>query len=186
MFDFKNASAEALKAEYNRIARQTGDDQFFTRKELNHLPSVLADGEQVLAFSSGLMDGNTWLITLTDRRLIFLDKGMLYGLRQVSIDLDKVNAIGGSTGILFGTITVEDGARARTIANVPKRTVVAFTNRARDAMEARKRPAPLSAMPPPISAGNDVISQLERLQALREKGLLSDVEVEVQKAKILA
>ncbi|MDH6148517.1 MULTISPECIES: hypothetical protein [Paraburkholderia] len=34
MFDFKNASKQDLKAEYNRIAREIGDDRFFTKKEL--------------------------------------------------------------------------------------------------------------------------------------------------------
>jgi hypothetical protein len=31
------------------------------------------DGEQVLAFASGVMDNSTWLIALTDHRVIFLD-----------------------------------------------------------------------------------------------------------------
>ena len=79
MFDFKNASKKELRKEYKRIAKATGDDQFFTKRELNHLPAVLFDEEQVLAFSSGMMDGNTWLIALTDRRVIFLDKGLLFG-----------------------------------------------------------------------------------------------------------
>ena len=47
------------------------------------------------------MDGNTWLITLTDRRIIFLDKGMIYGLKQTTIDLDKVNAVSGETGLFL-------------------------------------------------------------------------------------
>ena len=36
MFDFKNASKKALQQEYKRIAKATGDDRFFTKKELNH------------------------------------------------------------------------------------------------------------------------------------------------------
>jgi hypothetical protein len=121
-FDFKNAAPEDLKREYRRIAQEIGDDQFFTKKELNHLPSVLSDGEQVLAFTSGLMDGNTWLIALTDRRIIFLDKGLIYGLKQTAIDLDKVNSISGQTGLMFGKIIVEDGASSRVIGNVMKKT----------------------------------------------------------------
>ncbi|MGH8273023.1 MAG: hypothetical protein ACRES9_02020 [Gammaproteobacteria bacterium] len=58
-FDFKHASAAERKVEYKRIAKEIGDDQFFTKKELNYLPEILADGEQILAFSSGLMDGDT-------------------------------------------------------------------------------------------------------------------------------
>ncbi|WP_160012613.1 PH domain-containing protein [Rhizobium sp. 18055] len=180
-FDFKNATKTELKTEYDRIAKDMGDDQFFTKKELNFLPEVLGEGEQVLAFTSGLMDGNTWLITLTDRRIIFLDKGMVFGLKQSSISLDKVNAVSGETGIIFGSIKIEDGATQREIRNVLKKTVVKFVNKVRDALEARKSPA--STNPGPAA---DVVSMLERLAALKTSGALTDAEFEMQKAKLLA
>lgn len=183
-FDFKTASPEVLRTEYSRIAKLTGDDQFFTRKELAHLPEVLAQGEPVLAFCSGSMEASTWLIALTDRRILFLDKGLFFGLKQVSIDLDKVNAVTGSTRLLLGQIEIEDGARNRIINNVPKRTVVAFTNLVRDAMEARKRPV---ASPPalPQLPADDIIDKLERLAVLRRDGILTDEEFTTQKARIL-
>ena len=84
-----------LHQEYKRIAKATGDDRFFTKKELNHLPKVLMNGDQVLTFSSGLMDGKTWLIALTDKRILFLDKGLLFGLRQTTIPVDKISAVSG-------------------------------------------------------------------------------------------
>ncbi|MDH4458188.1 MAG: PH domain-containing protein [Nevskia sp.] len=183
-FDFKNAKPAQLKAEYDRIAKELGDDQFFTRKELNHLPQILGDGEQVLAFTSGLMDADTWLITLTDRRIIFLDKGMIYGLKQTTIDLDKINSITGETGIFFGKIKIEDGAKEREIDNVWKKTVVKFTNKTRDAIEARKRPQQIMQVKGPNE--DDVVSKLERLAALLEKGILSTEEFQQQKAKLLA
>jgi hypothetical protein len=180
-FDFKNAAPAQLKAEYDRIAKEVGDAQFFTKKELNHLPEVLADGEQVLAFTSGLMDGHTWLITLTDRRIIFLDKGMVWGLKQTAIDLDKINAVTGETGIIFGTIKIEDGAKEREIRNVWKKTVIKFTNKARDAIEERKAPrAGLREAKP------DLVKQLEGLAALRDKGVLTEGEFAAQKSKLLA
>lgn len=181
-FDFKNCSVDERKREYDRIAKVIGDDQFFTKKELNHLPEILSAGEDVIAFSSGLMDGNTWLITLTDRRVIFLDKGMLYGLKQISIDMDKINAVSGETGIIFGKITIQDGASARVIDNVWKKTVVPFTNLLRDAIEKRKG---VNAAPVARS-GDDIVDKLERLAALMEKGILTQDEFMQQKAKLLA
>lgn len=182
-FDFKNASEADRKAEYNRIANEIGDDQFFTKKELNHLPEILLDGEQVLAFTSGLMDGNTWLITLTDKRVIFLDKGMVFGLKQTVIDLDKVSSVSGETGLLFGKISIHDGSSTRTIENVWKKTVVKFTNKVRDAMEAKKHSNRPSQ--PQVISGDDIASQLERLAALKEKGFLTQEEFNQQKAKLL-
>jgi len=183
-FDFKNASPADLRREYNRIAVEIGDDQFFTKKELNHLPEILSIGEQVLAFTSGLMDGNTWLITLTDKRIIFLDKGMIFGLKQTTVDLDKVNSVSGQTGIFFGKIIIEDGASSREIGNVWKKTVVSFTNKVRDAIDARKSTSKHvynSQIP-----GEDIVSKLERLAALFEKGVINQEEFAQQKAKLLA
>lgn len=182
-FDFKNASKTELKNEYNRIAKEIGDDQFFTKKELNYLPEVLRDGEQILAFTSGLMDGNTWLITLTDRRVIFLDKGMIYGLTQSVIDLDKINAVSGSTGIFFGKISIEDGASERVIENVWKKTVKVFTNKIQDAIEARKNNNSQSVSNTPVT--EDPYEKLEKLAGLKEKGIISEEEFNEEKKKIL-
>ena len=136
MFDFKNASKKELREEYKRIARATGDDQFFTKKELYHLPTVLMDEEQVLAFSSGIMDGNTWLITLTDRRVIFLDKGLLFGMRQTAIPIGKISSVSGETGIIFGKIAINSGHSEHKITSVLKHTVLPFTNKLQEVIEA--------------------------------------------------
>lgn len=184
-FDFKNASSAERKVECKRIAAEVGDDLFFTKKELEHLPEILLDGEYVISFTSGMMDGNTWLITLTDKRIIFLDKGMLYGLKQAVIDLDKVNAVSCETGLLLGSISIQDGATTRTIKNVQKKTVVNFTNKVRDALEARKRPQPSHPTLSNTAETIDVISQLERLASLKEKGVLSQDEFDQQKRKLI-
>ncbi|MGZ2746386.1 PH domain-containing protein [Burkholderia stagnalis] len=144
------------------------------------------DGEQVLAFSSGLMDGNTWLIVLTDHRVLFLDKGLIYGLKQISINLDKVNSVSGTTGIMFGEIRIEDGASERIVKNVWKKTVVPFTNKVRDAIREYTRASQPAAAAPVAPAADDVVSKLERLAALKERGILTDAEFADQKAKILA
>lgn len=183
MFDFKNASKIELKNEYKRIADDMGDDQFFTKKELNYLPEILMEQEQVLGFTSGLMDANTWLITLTDKRIIFLDKGMIYGLKQSIVDLDKVNAVSGSTGLLFGTITITDGANDRLIKNVWKKTVKNFTNKVQEALEARK--SPQQAVQQTQDKEVDPYEQLEKIAGLKDKGIITEEEFETQKKKIL-
>ena len=93
------------------------------------------DGEQVLAFSSGLMDNNTWLIALTDRRVIFLDKGMLYGLKQTTIAVSRISAVTGETGVMFGKITINAGSSEWKITKVLKKTVLPFTNKLQEVME---------------------------------------------------
>ena len=180
-FDFKNASREELKKEYDRIAKEIGDNQFFTKKELRYLPEILQDGEQILAFTSGVMDGNTWLITLTDKRIIFLDKGMIYGLKQEIIPLNRVNAISGSTGLLLGKIIITDGAKDRIIKNVLKKTVKPFTNKCQEAIDAFNQ----RQMQSTSKVDDDPYAKLEKLASLKEKGIITDEEFEKEKSKIL-
>lgn len=178
-FDFKNATQAERNEEYKRIAKEVGDDQFFTKKELTFLPKILASGEQIIAFTSGFMDGNTWLITLTDRRIIFLDKGMIYGLKQISINLDKINSISGHTGMFFGKIIIGDGSSQYQITYVWKKTVTKFTNLARDAIEKCNSTVL-------VSSSEDLVTKLSKLSGLVEKGILSEDEFNQQKAKLLA
>jgi len=178
-FDFKNASRAELENQFFLMAQEAHSAELFTKKELYHLPEILADGEQVLAYTSGLMNGNSWLIALTDRRVIFLDKGLVYGLKQVIIDLDKINAVSCRTGLVFGEIGITDGASAKKISNVPKATAAPFAAKIQEAIEARKHPR--DAAPPAM----DVVSMLERLAALRDRGVLTDDEFAAQKIIIL-
>lgn len=182
MFDYKNASKKELKEQFNKIAKEQGDDQFFTKKELNHLPEVLMDNEQVLAFSSGIMDGNTWLITLTDQRIIFLDKGMIFGLKQTVINLDSIKSVSGETGIFFGKIIITEGTTNYKIDNVWKKTVKNFTNKVQEQMQKINKTANNSQQ---IIKEESIEDKIEKLHNLKEKGLISDEEFESAKYKAL-
>ena len=103
-----------------------------TKKELRHLPEILMDGEQILAFSSGIVDNKSWLITLTDRRVVFLNKGLFYGLEQVSIPLEKISSVSCETGLMFGKIHIGAGSDSKKITNVLKKTVIPFTNKVQE------------------------------------------------------
>lgn len=179
-FDFKNASRAELENQFFLLAQQPHSAELFTKKELYHLPEIVSAGEQIIAYTSGLMSGNTWLIALTDRRVIFLDKGIVYGLKQVIIDLDKINAVSCKTGLMFGEIAITDGASTKKISNVPKATAAPFAAKIQEALESRKQVR--HAAPEPT----DVVSLLERLAALRDRGILTDDEFAAQKDIILA
>ena len=173
----------------NEIQRQIkalGDvDTSGTKKEIKYLPDIMTDDEEVLALTSGLMDGNTWLVVCTGKRIIFLDKGMIYGLKQRETPLEKINSIEQKTGMIFGSIGIWDGAALMEIENIMKKTIRPFVesvNRAREALKAAEGGAQHSATP----SNPDVASRLERLANLRDRGVLSDDEFQTQKDKILS
>jgi hypothetical protein len=160
--------------------KELGDtDTFGTKKEIRYLPEILASDEMFQGLTSGLMDGNTWLIALTDRRIIFLDKGMIYGLKQKEVPLEKINSIEQKTGIMFGEIAIWDGASRMEIKNVMKKTVKPFVAAVNSALTDRRAPS-LSASPQP-----SVAEQLRELADLRDKGVLTDDEFAEQKRKLL-
>lgn len=134
--DFTTATRSQLECIWKAISDETGDDRFFTTKELDALPGEVSPGEQVLSFSSGQLDGNSWLIVLTDERILFLDKGLLYGMKKVSIEINRISNIESERGLMFGKIVVGANGRLYPIEYVWKRTVDPFVNKARLAMRA--------------------------------------------------
>ncbi len=160
--------------------KELGDvDTFGTKKEIRYLPEVLAQDETLQGLTSGLMGGNTWLIALTHRRIIFLDKGMIYGLKQKEVPLEKINSIEQKTGIVFGEIGIWDGASRMEIKNVTKKTVKPFVAAVNAAISALKTPG--TTAPPEAT----VATQLAEFAALRDKGILTEEEFSEQKHKLL-
>lgn len=153
---------------------------FWTQKEIRALPEILDPDEKILAVTSGFIDGSTWLLTCTNRRLIFLNRGMIYGLRQIQMPLDRIQSIDHSAVIALGTIRVWDGASAIAIGMVFKPSILPFVRATEEAMYAFKRGA--ASKPATV----DIASQLERLAALKEKGHLTEAEFEAQKKKLLS
>ncbi|MFP9431785.1 PH domain-containing protein [Enterobacter sp. LM3] len=183
MIDYKTASKDQLKKEFTRLAKVVSDSTFGTKKEFFHLPNILNSGEQPLAVASGAMDGNTWLITLTNQRVIFLDKGMVFGVKQVDVNLKNIVSVGGKTGLILGEIMISTSGQTYTIKNVMKTSVIPFTNLINSTRNAQNEA--LQQVEQAKPQADDFISQMERLAALKEKGILSDEEFQQQKQRIL-
>lgn len=181
MLDYKKATQQQLKEEYKRLSEVVQNVSFGTKKEFFHLPNILNDNEQPLAIASGMMDGNTWLITLTNQRVIFLDKGMLFGVKQVDISLKDVVSVGGKTGMLLGSITISTSGQNYTIKDVAKTSVIPFTN----LVNSTRNNLNINSNQSTSSAGTDIVAQLEKLALLKEKGVLTEEEFQQQKSRIL-
>ena len=159
-------------------------DTFGTKKEIKFLPEVLRGSESIKGLTSGFMGGNTWLIVCTEKRIIFLDKGMLYGLKQKDTPLEKINSIEHKIGMIFGKITIRDAASEMTIEHIEKTAVAPFLETVNSAIEALKSSA--NAPPPAGNEHVDVASQLGKLADLRDKGVLTEEEFQGQKKKLLS
>jgi|CXWL01.1.fsa_nt_gi hypothetical protein len=154
---------------------------FWTKKEIRALPEILEHDESVKAITSGLMNNATWLAVCTEKRVIFINRGMLYGIRQIQIPLERIQAIDHEATIFFGSITVWDGASAFTISMVLKNSILPFVKATQEQMHALR--GQIKSAPQP--AAMDIASQLERLANLKEKGHLTEEEFQSQKKKLL-
>lgn len=175
---------------------------FYTKKEIRYLPEILGDGERILALTSGYMNGTTWLCVCTDRRVLFLDRGFLFGLRQVQMNLDRIQSIDSSYAIFFGTIRMWDGAASIQIRMVLKSSIQPFVRTVQEAVDAYKRQmvhdiaysvqdAHSSArkagnVPPAKAAGAHWVDELDKLSRLRKEGTLSEEEFQRAKSRLLA
>ncbi|MFP1789583.1 PH domain-containing protein [Lonsdalea quercina] len=186
MIDYKTASKEQLKAEMKRLCSVVSDVPFATKKEFFHLPEILSEGETPLAVATGIMDGNTWLITLTNKRVIFLDKGMLYGVKQIDVNLSNIVSVGGKTGILLGEILISTSGQNYTIKNVMKASVIPFTNLINETRNNQREPSQKPQQPTESSISFDEkIEKIKKLAAMKEDGILTDEEFQIQKQRIL-
>lgn len=169
---------------------------FYTRKEIRYLPKILTDGERILALTSGFMNNHTWLCVCTSHRLLFIDRGMFWGLRQIQMNLDRIQAIDSRVTLFFGSIRVWDGASSFEVGLIPKSCVTAFVRTTQDAMDRYKRqmvhdivghashvqPGAAHTAPAKPEAW---LGELERLAQLKASGHLTEAEYTAAKAKLL-
>ena len=168
---------------------------FYTRKEINYLPKVLTEGENILALTSGFMQNRTWLAVCTDKRILFLDRGMFFGVKQVQINLDRLQTIESDIGLFFGSIRVVDAGSAMSIGMVLRSSIAPFVRTVQNAMDEYKRNmaydlarATTNAMGGHHSATpthNAMIDELERLAKLNTDGHLTHEEYLAAKTKLL-
>ena len=152
-----------------------------TKKEVSYLPEILNPDERVLGLISGFLDGNTWIIALTDRRVIFLDKGMLYGLKQRELPLDKINSISQKRGLLLGSITIQDGASAIKIENIDKGCIGSFVDSLNAAIDSYKFQSSPVVQSSNVSGADEIL----KFKSLLDQGIITRDEFEIKKRQIL-
>ena len=112
-----------LETIIKQLEKANVTDTFGTKKEIKVLPEIINDNETILYATSGLFKGNTVLIVCTDSRILFIDKGLIYGVKSYEIPLDMVNGVSYSIGLVFGKVSVVNGAITNEIDNIDKKTV---------------------------------------------------------------
>ena len=153
-------------------------------KEIKQLPSILWEDEVVEKLVQGIYGSGYGILVATNKRLIFVDKGWIYGLRVEDFPYDKITSIQYETGVFYGEIKIFASGNKADITQISKKQARDFAEYVRARISSVKEHASAPEAPEQTFSG-DVIAQLERLAELKEHGILSEEEFLTQKKKIL-
>lgn len=165
---------------YDDLKKLPGFDSWGTKKEIRYLKNIIYDGEEIFAIASGIMENNTWLIACTSKRILFIDCGMIYGVKHSEVMIEKVNAVSFKNGLLLGEIHIEDGASTRIIENVQKYSTKPFVDAVHKAMELSKK-SNRAVVQNTISNADELL----KFKQLLDMGVITQEEFEEQKRKLL-
>lgn len=152
----------------------------FARKEIRELPDIISKEEKIVYLVEGRNKINNHHIILvaTDRRLIFVDKEFMYGLKVEDFSYSKISSIQYETAVLLASIDIQVTDDIVEIDGVGKYHAELFCEKVRDFMS---RPEVSTQNKPEPS----ILDQLEQLGRLKESGVVSEEEFLDQKKKLM-
>ena len=177
----KNAKLNEIKNQIQKL-NLSGGSQFLGRKEINELPQILAENESVNNIVQGTYNNGNGILVSTDRRLIFIDKGLLYGLKVEDFPHDKISSIQYETGLILAKIKIHTSGNIALIDNVEKSSARQFAEFVRDFISRPKQQEPIFIQ---NTAEPTIFDQLEKLGKFKEMGIVTDEEFNEQKKKLL-
>lgn len=153
---------------------------FFARKEIRELPNILSVDEKIVYLVEGRnnISNHHIILVATDRRLIFVDKEFMYGLKVEDFSYDKVSSIQYETEFMLASIDIHASGNIVEIDKVGKYEAELFCEKVRDFMSRPKEYFQPKAEP-------TVLDQLEQLGRLKESGILTEEEFLEQKKRLL-
>jgi len=164
-----------------QIKKLDNYSRFSGRRELKELPRLMWEDETVEKIVQGLYENKSGILVATNKRLLFVDKGLVFGLKVEDFPYNKITSIQYQTGILFGKITIFASGNRAEITRIFKAQVQSFC----DYVRARTTGVSEHASNKDSNNHSDKISLLEKLAKLKENGTLTDKEFKQEKEKIL-
>lgn len=162
---------------------QAAKDRMSTKlgggREIKRLTEHLWEGEQVLRMTTGAYGKGTGLVVMTDRRLMFVQDGIMSKSTE-DFPYSKISSVSWNSGLALGTIVVFASGNKAEIKNVAKGDGKAIV----DALRERLADSPTGAAPGP--AAPDVMAQLKQLGELKDAGILSPEEFDAKKQDLLS
>jgi hypothetical protein len=169
------------------LSQLDGASTFFAKKEIKELPSILWENEMPEAIIQGRYQNSIGVLVCTNKRLIFINKGV-FNLKVEDFPLNNVSSIQYETGMIFGKITIFASGNRAEIDQVEKKRTRTFAEYARSKISASsstEQPQSTIQASVGVDSADIMIEKLEKLAALKDRGVLTEDEFLTQKEKIL-
>lgn len=177
----KNSKLDEIKTELKNL-NLPNTSLFLGRKEINELPQILAEGEKVNNIIQGTYNNGQGILVSTNRRLVFIDKGLIYGLKVEDFPLDKISSIQYETGLLLAKVKIHTSGNIAVIDNVEKTSARQFAEFVRNYISQPKEQQTVFVQ---NNSEPSILDQIEKLAKLKENGIVSEEEFAEQKKKLL-
>ena len=128
-----NERLESIKEEISKMPI-SNYNTFFARKEIKVLPDILMENEKLGNMITGFFGGGIGVLICTNIRLMFVNKGLFFGLKVVDFPLKNISSIEYSTGMFLGKIKINMAGNKTVIDNCDKETVASFVNYVRSTL----------------------------------------------------
>lgn len=163
---------EAIKAKLRHL---DGFERLAGGREIRALPEILHEGETFLTAVQGKYSGKMGLLAATDRRLAFVNVGLVWGRDVQEFPLASISSLEFKTGLVFGSISIVASNSKAEISEIAKARVKPFLDEVHPY---------IGAKPASVPRG-DIASALAQLAELRAAGALDDAEFAAAKARLL-
>jgi hypothetical protein len=141
----------------------------------------LADNEHIVAGVRGYFRELRGRLVATETRLLFVERKGLFGSVVERFPYSRINEVATSKNILRGDLIINSGGSSEAVRGIQKGLLTPFLTAVQHQLADFRQGGPIGTP----SSNNDVVTQLEKLAALRDRGVLSAEEFQAQKAKLL-
>ena len=159
-------------------------DDFIVRREMKVLPQILWEDEVLEQAIKGMYENRNGVLCATNKRLVFVEKGLLTRLRVEDFPYDRITSIQYQTGLIFGSIRIFVAGNTAELSMIPKHMTKPFAEYVRARITTTSGHAALEQKTTDSSIQK--VDALERLAKLKDQGMLTEEEFQAQKKVILS
>ena len=110
------------------IEQLSGISKFLLRKEIDEIPKLLWEDETVEKMINGLYGDGVGLFVATNKKLIFIDKGLFFGLRMETLPYNKITSVEYDEGLIYGRIKISVSGKIVLVEQVNKKHAIEFAD----------------------------------------------------------